>query len=77
MPSMSYSELARLRRNPSAPASQGVVDDLVEVEGGQHQHARPSRPGHDLPGGADAVEPGHPDVHDHHVGLQFAPAPVM
>ena len=59
---------ASFSRNPLAPAFMRVVEVLVEVEGGEHQHLsrRPAR-GEQLPGGGDAVEAGHPDVHQHHV----------
>jgi hypothetical protein len=48
---------------------QRVVHVLVDVERGQHQHARPGL-GADARGGADAVEPGHADIHQDHIRAQ-------
>ena len=46
--------------------SHRLVDVLVEVERGQHEHSCESRVG-DQPGGLDAVHGGHADVHHDHV----------
>jgi len=40
-----------------------VEDVLVEVEGGEHQHAWGIFGGHDLACRLEAVHDGHPDVH--------------
>ena len=50
-----------------------LVDVLVAVEGGEHQHPRGAAAvGHQAPRGLDAVHPGHADVHQHDVGAQLA-----
>ena len=61
-----------LEQEAAGPGAQRLVDVLVEVEGGQHQH-----PHRALAGGGDdparrldAVELGHADVHEHDVGLE-------
>jgi hypothetical protein len=54
--------------------AQGVVYVFVEVERGQYQYSRcPLAVDVDhLPGGLDAIELGHPDVHQDHIGAEFA-----
>jgi hypothetical protein len=59
-----------LSRNPLAPA-QRLVHVLFEVEGGQDEHPGPGLPT-DRRGGPDAVHPGHPHVHQHHVRIECA-----
>ena len=44
MPATSWSAGTSLSRKPLAPGAQRVVDVLVEVEGGEHQHARRRSP---------------------------------
>ena len=49
------------------------VHVLVEVEGRQDDDGRRGPGGgQDLPGGFQAIDLGHPDVHEHHVGAGFA-----
>ncbi|MDP9679503.1 hypothetical protein J2S47_000005 [Streptomyces griseoviridis] len=50
--------------------SQGLVGVLVEVEGGQDQDPRATAGLGDAAGGLDAVDAGHPDVHQDDVGAQ-------
>ena len=64
-----------LEQEAAGARAQRLVDVLVEVEGGQHDH--PHRRvvvarGDDAAGRLDAVELGHADVHQHDVGLQPA-----
>jgi hypothetical protein len=63
-----------LTRNPLAPQPDGLEHVLVELEGGQDHHPDAGQPwvGGDLPGGGQAVGAGHPDVHEHDVGGEFA-----
>ncbi len=48
---------------------QRLEDVLVQLEGGQDDHPGTGQRGlrGDAPGGLQAVHPGHPDVHQHHV----------
>jgi hypothetical protein len=56
-----------LEQEAARPRAQRLVDVLVEVEGGEHEHARPV--GHrDAARGLDAVDARHADVHEHDVG---------
>ncbi len=48
----------------------GPLDLRVGLVRGQDQHAGPGGPGDDLRGGTRPVEDGHPQIHQHHVGLQ-------
>ena len=45
-------------------------DVLVQVEGGQDQDLGCRVDGGDRGGRGDAVRAGHPDIHQHHVGVQ-------
>ena len=62
-----------LEQEAARTGAERVVDVLVEVEGRQHEDARPVRRGlrhaRELPGGLDPVHAGHADVHQDHVGL--------
>jgi hypothetical protein len=61
-----------LEQEPARPGLHGGVDVLVEVEGRQRQHARRRRcPREQPPGGLDAVESRHPDVHQDDVGPEL------
>src|SRR5580658_9413443 len=64
----------RLRRvleeEPARPALQRPVDVLVVVEGGQHQHAGGLGRLEDPPGRFQAVQHGHPDIHQHYTGTK-------
>jgi hypothetical protein len=46
-------------------------DHVVVLEHGEHQHRRLRMLADDLPGGVDAVEFRHLQVHQHHVGPQL------
>ena len=62
-----------LEQEAAGARAQRLVDVLVEVEGGEHQHARRRvvlARVDDAAGRLDAVELGHADVHQHDVGLQ-------
>jgi hypothetical protein len=50
--------------------TQPGVDVIIEVEGGQDQYLRRQPSGHEVAGGLDAVTAGHPDIHEHNVGMQ-------
>ena len=52
-----------------------VDDVLVGVEGRQHDHARRIGPPVELRASPRAVDPRHPDVHEHHVGPQVGRQP--
>ena len=57
-----------LQQEPGGPGAQRVEDVLIEVEGGEHHDLGRAGPEcHDLPGGLDAVEARHPDIHEHDV----------
>ena len=58
-----------LRRKPLAPA-QGGEHVVVEMERGQHDDVGRSGQLVEVSGGGDPVHVGHPDVHQHDVGLQ-------
>ncbi len=61
-----------LEQEPARSGRQRVVDVLIEVVGGEDHHPR-SRgwsPRGDPAGGLDPIHPGHPDVHQHHLGEQ-------
>jgi hypothetical protein len=61
-----------LEQEPAGARAQRLVDVLVEVERGEHEHARghvAAQRGH-LARRLDAVELGHADVHQHDVGRQ-------
>jgi hypothetical protein len=49
---------------------EGMVDVLVQVEGGQHQDPRPGIRLDEPGGGLDAVHLRHADVHQDHVRIQ-------
>ena len=57
-----------LEQESARAGVQGVEDVLVEVEGGQHEHARGVRGLHDPPGGLEPVDGRHADVHEDDVG---------
>ena len=59
-----------LQEEAAGPGPQGVVDVLVEVEGGEDEDPglRPLGRAHDLPGRLDPVHLRHPDVHEDDVG---------
>jgi hypothetical protein len=59
-----------LEREAACALLQSGVDVLVEVECGQHDHARLAALGQDPPRGFQAVQARHPDVHAHDVGFQ-------
>jgi hypothetical protein len=50
------------------PCLQRPPEHVVVVEGGQYQDADRLAEPAQLPGGVDAVQPGHPHVHQHDVG---------
>ena len=63
-----------LEEESAGTGAQRAVHVLVGVEGGEDQHPYAGRgrvPG-EAPGRRDAVEAGHPDVHQHHVGPRGA-----
>ena len=61
-----------LEQEAARPRLDRAVDVLVEVEGGQHDDPRRVvASAQDLLGRREPVELGHPDVHEHHVGLQL------
>jgi hypothetical protein len=63
----------RLEQEAAGARAHRLVDVLVEVEGGQDQHAGGAAGDLDHPaGGLDAVQAGHAYVHEHHVGAQPA-----
>jgi hypothetical protein len=61
-----------LSRNPLTPGAQRVVDVLVEVERGQHEHPGAQAGQPDPAGGLDAVHSRHAHVHQRHVRAQAA-----
>ena len=64
---------ASLSRKPLAPGAQRGVGVLVEVEGGEDEHARARRRAATMRrGGLDAVHAGHAHVHQDDVGPQPA-----
>jgi hypothetical protein len=62
---------AVLEDEAARPGPQRVVDVLVEVEGGQDQHAGVAGLDHPL-GRGDAVQDRHPDVHENDIGPDLA-----
>src|SRR5215470_8920267 len=55
------------------PAGAGLEpgeDVLIQVEGGEDQHLGCLASGGDQAGRGYAVRAGHPDIHQHHVGVQ-------
>ena len=66
--------LGVLDQEAAGPGADRLVDVLVGLEGGQDDHLDPGQVvvGGDAPGGFQAVHPGHPDVHQHHVGALAA-----
>ncbi len=61
-----------LQQEATGAGAERLHHVLVEIERGQHEHLRrtvPARP-RDLTRRLDAVHPRHPDVHQHHIGLQ-------
>src|SRR3954454_3495365 len=64
-----------LEEEAAGAGAQGLVDVLVQVERGEHQHARgvlARRVVHDLARGFEPVQPRHADVHQRHVRPQLA-----
>ena len=55
---------ASLSRKPAGAGAERLVHVLVQVEGGQHQDRRRQPVLREAPGGLDAVDDRHPDVHD-------------
>src|SRR6185437_10103503 len=62
--------LGVLDQEAAGPGTDRLVDVLVGLEGGQDDHLDPGQVvvGGDAAGGLQAVHPGHPDIHQHHVG---------
>jgi len=57
-----------LEEETGSPGAQRVEDVLVDIEGGEHHYPGRTRSERsDPPGGLDAIQPGHPHVHQHHV----------
>jgi hypothetical protein len=61
-----------LEEKATGPCGEGVVDVAVEVEGGQHDHPAVREVLKDPPGGLQAIDVRHPDIHEHHVGPEPA-----
>ena len=62
-----------LQQEPAGAGAKGLVDVLVQVEGGEHEDARRVlcvAVGHYLAGCLEPVQARHPDVHQRDVGLQ-------
>jgi len=57
-----------LEQEPARAGPQRAEHVLVEIERGQDQHPRRRPADRDPPGGLDAVQHRHADVHEHHVG---------
>jgi hypothetical protein len=64
-----------LQHEAAGPGAQGGEGVLVQVERGEDEDPRRAVGGHDPPGGLDAVDARHPDVHQDHVGVQFPGQP--
>ena len=66
--------LGVLDQEACGACAQCLDDVLVVVEGGEDEHvdAREVGVGGDLAGRAQPVDAGHPDVHQHHVGVGLA-----
>ena len=60
-----------LEEKSHRPGVDRVFHVGVVVVGGKHQHLGPGLGLEDLAGGLEAVEPGHGDVHQHHVRAEF------
>jgi hypothetical protein len=54
------------------PGLKSRIDVLVEVKGHEDDHLWRVGWIKDLPGGGQALDPGHPDVHQHHLRPQGA-----
>jgi hypothetical protein len=59
-----------LEQEAARAGAQGGERVLVQVERGEDEHPGPGAGGDDALGGLDAVRAGHPDVHQHDVGVQ-------
>ena len=60
-----------LEQEAAGAGTERIVNMGVDVEGGQHHHPGGSEPAlQQLPGGGDAVEAGHPHVHQGDVGSE-------
>src|SRR3990172_10191340 len=59
-----------LEQVPPRTGPQRREDRFVVLEHGPHEHGDVRAGGHDPACRLDAVEPGHPDVHEHHVRLE-------
>jgi hypothetical protein len=58
-----------LEQEAARARTQGLVDVLVEVECGEDEHAQRTRPQvQHPPGGLEAVDARHADVHEHDIG---------
>ncbi len=59
-----------LQQKAARPCPQGVVDVLVDIEGGEHQHPGPGqqRVGRDGAAGLDAAHLRHANIHEHYIG---------
>jgi hypothetical protein len=67
-PEQQFLGASMFQQEPGGPGVQRVEDILVEVEGGEHHDLGRARPEcHDPPGGLDAVQAGHPDIHEHDI----------
>ena len=67
----SSSARTSLSRKPLAPAREGLEHVLVEVEGREDQDLRGVVLRREDPGGLDAVELGHADIHQDDVGMEL------
>ena len=61
--------IARLEHVAAGSRPNGLHHELPVVVGGQHDRAHVGEALPDHPGGLQAVDPGHPDVEQHDVGL--------
>jgi len=59
----------RLRRKPAAPADSALRTCSSALKGRQHHDGRRIGAGPEYPGCLQAVHAGHPDIHQHQVGL--------
>src|SRR5215467_4802417 len=56
-----------LEQEPAGSGPERLVDVVVEVERGEHDHLGRGRSAGDQPRRLETVHPRHPDVHEHHV----------
>ena len=64
-----------LEQEPGGARLERLVDGLVAVEGREDEDLRRRPARNDTPGRLEPVEPRHPDVHQHDVGLELAHDP--